>query len=325
MINTINLIPNKIQIDKLKPYKKDMNIIKSLSHIGISLIENEEIQELEDNDTFICESDQILFSTSNNEEESFLQFHVYDKENDDFVIHHDVFVYSSINDAEYFYKNDKHFIALATFEKDVMVYDSCIFNPMAPQILLKGHEDHIMCVKKFGENLFSGSEDKSIIEWDIIKETFCNFYKLDLVPEKICKSNNHIFYTDGTTIKSSTSDLHFSCYDRIENLIACDNMIYVSNSTGDFFSFDLRASKSPYFSNKYVESALTGMDLLNNKIALCSKSGEIFILDLLDYELKNSEKIKSVLYSIKLHEDNLIFYGDESDTLHLKKLKNKVF
>lgn len=67
MINTINLIPNKIQIDKLKPYKKDMNIIKSLSHIGISLIENEEIQELEDNDTFICESDQILFSTSNNE------------------------------------------------------------------------------------------------------------------------------------------------------------------------------------------------------------------------------------------------------------------
>ncbi|WUR02419.1 WD40 repeat domain-containing protein [Vairimorpha necatrix] len=324
MINTINHIPAQISIDKLNKYEKNEEIIQQLSHLEIPFLD-EPIMELENNDTFICESDLVLFSTSNNLEESFLQFHIYDKEHDDFIINHDIFLFSSINDSEYIYKNNKHYIALATCEKDIMLYDSLVFNPLTPQLLLKGHDDSVLAVKFFNNALYSGSDDKKILEWDLetlrIKESFTT----NLNVEKIANAGNMIFYGEKNTIANLSTGTNFFIDGNLENMVGHENFLYLTTSSGSFYTYDSRNTCKPFFEHKYSEEPLTGLHFLNDKIGMCSKKGEIWVLDSKDFEIKNTENIKSTLFSIKLHESNVIFYGDEGDSLQMKKMRNVIF
>ncbi|KAK6090787.1 hypothetical protein P3W45_000032 [Vairimorpha bombi] len=322
MINTINYLNDKISIDKLKPYTKNQEILEELSYLEIPQIIEGDVQELEDNDTFICDTDLIVFSTSNSLDENYLQFHVYDQEIDDFVIHHDVFVFSSINDAEYLKLQDNHYVALATFEKNIMIYDSLVFNPLAPQILLKGHNEGVMCVKMIGDKLLSGSEDKTVIEWDLEVSKPRQVFDAGLKVEKMA---GFLFCSESNKIKNINTGLEFNLDGTVENMVSIDNNLYLTTSTGHFISYDLRNMNSPAFSHKYSEVGITGLDVLKDKIGMCSESGEIIILEKSDFEVKNFEKIKSTLYSIKMHENNLIFYGDDTDNLNMRKLKNNIF
>lgn len=325
MINVIKYIPKSIDIEKLKPYKKDSFILEKLniSELLVNDINNEDV--LVSEDTYICESDLVVFSTLNTEEESNLQFYIYDKEHNDFMIHHDIFVLSAINDAIYLNFKDFDYIALGTFDKYVYLYDSLIFNPIAPQILLEGHTESVMCVLYENNKFLSGSEDKSIIEWDLEKNMIKSQFRTEDSIEKISLLSENIYYSQKNIIKNLNNKEIITLDGNIENLVSLNHNIFATTSTGFLTVYDDRNINKPYFSNKYCDAHLTGLDILKNKIGLCSEEGNIYILDALDFEIKYSEILKSNLYSIKLNEDNLIFYGDENNLLNMKSLNKQIF
>lgn len=71
---------------------------------------------------------------------------------------------------------------------------------------------------------------------------------------------------------------------------------------------------------KLSDSALTGLDVYKGLVAVSSLDGDLLILDRVNFESKYTHKTKNEIYSVKLSEDNVLFYGDGADNLAYKKL-----
>lgn len=323
MINCIGFLPKGINIEKLKKFEKDEEILQKLSYLDLPIIENEETpseaSEESQKGEFVVESDLLVYSTPNSTELSYLQFHVYDQENDDFVIHHDIYVFSTINDTEYVNLNNNHYVALGTFENHVMLYDALIKNPMTPQILLEGHSGPVMALSRNSHSLFSGSDDKSILEWDFEKLTVRNKFESTQIVEKLCVSDNFKIFGNSNSIYSYETGEEYNLDGNLENCIIDNNNIYITTSSGILSVFDIRNLNSPKTSKKISEQPLTGLDVLENYVAITSLDGDILVLDILDLETKYSHKVKTEIYSVKLSEENVLFFGDGSDLLNMKR------
>lgn len=320
MINCIGFLPKGINIERLKKFEKDEAILEKLSHLDLPIIENEEpsTEEFQEEE-FVVESDLLVYSTPNSTELSYLQFHVYDQENDDFVIHHDIYVFSTINDTEYIGLNDNHYVALGTFENHIMLYDALTKNPMTPQILLEGHSGPVMALSRDENSLFSGSEDRSIMEWDLEKLTVRNKFECNQVVEKLCVSDDVIMFGNSSTIYSYRTGEEYQMDGNLENCIVDKENIYITTSSGTLTIFDKRNLKCPKISKKIFDQPLTGLDVVRNYVALSSLEGDIVVLNTSDLEIKYSHKVKNEIYSIKLSEENVLFFGDGSDLLNMKR------
>ncbi|KAF9761865.1 hypothetical protein NGRA_2368 [Nosema granulosis] len=327
MINCIGFLPKGIDIEKLKDYKPDQEILKKLEYLDLPIIENkEEPSEESENNDFVVESDLVVFSTPNNSELSYLQFHVFDKELDDFVIHHDIYVFSSINDTEYININNQHCVALGTFENYVMLYDALVKNPMTPQVLLEGHSGAVMAVTTDNSNysLFSGSEDRSVIEWDLEKLCVKNKAEYCQVVEKLCVSEDILIFGNQQSIYLPSSGEEYKVEGTVENCMIEGNNIYIGDSSGVLTVLDIRNMKKSKTIKKVSEDPLTGLDVLRGYVSVSSLGGDLFIFDSSSFETKFSHNVKSELYSVKLSEENVLFFGDASDTLHIKRIEEYI-
>ncbi|EOB11730.1 Myosin heavy chain kinase B [Nosema bombycis CQ1] len=312
MINCIGFLPKGINVEKLNKFEKDEEIIKKLEHLELPIIENDYENEESDTNECIVESDLIVYSSLNNRDLSYFQFHVYDEEMDDFVIHHDIYVFSSINDTEYLNFNNKHYVALATFENNIMVYDALVKNPMTPQILLEGHGGPVMSITKNDTFMYSGSEDLSFITWDLEKLCLVKKTPLEYIPEKLCLTENK------SVIIGSKDKVHvFNAEDEIKlegtvhNLVANGDNFYISDSSGALSIYDVRNPSVPKTHIKVSEQPLTGLDVLENVVAVSSLDGHINVFDTNNLQVKFSHKIKNEIHSVKLSEENVLFLGTE--------------
>src|SRR5690606_35093635 len=68
-------------------------------------------------------------------------------------------------------KISENLVALGTFEPDIFIYDAFTEFPVLPKELLIGHKELVTTIKNQENRFMSGSEDQSIIEWDLNKNS----------------------------------------------------------------------------------------------------------------------------------------------------------
>ncbi|KAM0679698.1 rRNA-processing protein [Glugoides intestinalis] len=321
MISTIGFLSNTTETKALQKFIPDENIKKRLDYFQLPLIsdkgerddyissDSEELPEIKT-------TDNILFCTPNSEEISNVAFYGYD--DTEMFFHHDLLVFNTIIDSCRLISTNRY-VAVATFEPDIMIYDFGIELPLLPQILLIGHEDAVTGIKNKEEKLMSCSQDKTTIEWDInelrIKERTAH----DIEIERFDFEGNSLVFGAKTHLNINNESI--SLENELEQLRIKDNIVYVSDSEGKFTFYDIRNTSKAIFSDKIHEKPILDFCFakdwivttsFDNKVKLW-KNGQSGI------ELKATLEQNSTIFSLGYNE------FDTEDEVFAGNAENHVF
>lgn len=322
MISSIGFIPNSTEITKLKKFVPDEQIKSRLSNISIPLV----FDVLDEEDTEnITSLDEILFSTPNREEVSYLAFYGYN--DNEMFFHHDVIVLSTVLDSAYI---GNSLVALATFEPDIFIYDSFTNMSVFPQQLLIGHEEPVTCLV-MKDKLVSSSEDKSVIHWDLETLSICDRYKFEVSVHKFDYSSKVLAigvenYLNVTSFENILQGENIALDYEIEGLQIINDNIYVTDCEGYMNIYDIRNLSQKIKSHKIHEDVVLDFYVTENRIITSSLDKSVKIWND-SFELQREEVHTSPVYSLAMNPYlknkelvNEIFCGNEEDNVYPMKI-----
>ncbi|ADM11255.1 WD40 domain-containing protein [Encephalitozoon intestinalis ATCC 50506] len=318
MISSIGFLPGGVSIERLKEFVYDEDIHRALDYLGIPVVDkskmacDDDIDESEE----IVENDIIVFCTPNEDDVSFLQFYVQNRECTNIFLHHDTYVFSTICDSTQAVIGGETYVALATFEKDIMVFDPFVRNPVLPQVLLKGHEEAVLSIECSNGVLFSGGLDSTIIEWDTEKALPKNRIQAMGPVNKLGTLNSSVIYSVENSLYWTDREIRFD--GEVERIRIMDNKMLVSDSTGILRHYDLRNVSDPVMEKRIHEDSITGIDVLGSNVYTGSLDGSIKIVSLETFDVMNSEDVEEKIFSLKVHEDGFYVYGGEKNEPELR-------
>lgn len=317
MINSIGLLPAGISIKNLKNFVLNEEVARSLEYLNIPLVDSKETHcddDIEESEEIVPE-DIIIFCTPNESDVGLLQFHIQNYECTNMFLHHDTYVFSTITDSIHIGDNGSPYVAVSTFENDIMVFDPLVRNPIMPQFLLKGHQDSVLCLEYDG-TLFSGSSDSTIAEWDTERMEEKNRKPAAGPVTRISTFKSSMIYSVGT---------HLYCFDKridflgdVERIKIMEDAMLVSDATGILRHYDLRNVSHQVNEAKVHEDSITGLDVFRNDIYTASLDGKIGVLDLHSLTTKSFQNTNEKLFSLKVHSSGFYVYGGEENELKLK-------
>ncbi|UYI28113.1 WD40 domain-containing protein [Encephalitozoon cuniculi] len=317
MISSIGFLPTGTSMEKLKSFVVDKDIHEALGYLNIPVVDKSETfcDDDVDESEEIVENDIVIFCTPNESDVSFLQFYAQNRECTNMFLHHDTYVFSTICDAKHVTIGGAPYVALGTFERDIMVFDPFIRNPILPQVLLKGHSEAVLSMGCWSGVLFSGGLDSTIIEWDVEKAE----------PKSITKAGgpvNKLSIFNSTPIYSVESSLH--CLGKeikfdgeVERIKIKENAMLVSDSTGVLRWYDLRQMGDAVRSKKIHEDSITGIDVFGGNAYTGSLDGSIKVVSLETLDVVSSRSVGEKVFALKVHEDGFYVYGGEKNELVL--------
>lgn len=307
MISSIGFIPNDKEISKLSKFVPDENIKNRLSYLNIPIItQNQDFQSnsSDKEDEKILKTDKVLFCTPNTEDISSIAFQVYNKE--EIFVHHDLFVFSTILSSAYV---GNGLVALGTFEPDIFLYDAFTEFPILPQKLLIGHSEAVTSVKFHDNRLLSCSEDKSIMEWDLIAQESISKKSYDVKIEKFDFNGKHLAFGSNTYLNINNKS--FALDQEVEQIKMKNNNVYVVDGSGKLYVYDVRNLVSPLINKSIHRSAAMDVTLYKNLIATCSYDGEVKIFRD-DAEIFTTN-MESAAYCLEFDSEGSLFCGTDHD------------
>lgn len=318
MISSIGFVPSGISMQNLKRFVPDEEIADSLRYLDIPIVDTSEkpcdddVEESEE----IVENDVMIFCTPNEDDVSFLQFHIHNSECTNMFLHHDVYVFSTITDSSLVEIGNELYVGLSTFENDIMLFDPFVRNPMLPQILLRGHVDSVLSLKYHDHRLVSGGSDAVIAEWDVERGQ---------VKDKTVATGpvSNVAVLDSGTVYSVNDVLYCLRNEArlggdVEKIRTKDNGVLVSDSTGVLRHYDLRNMSTFVKEKKVHEDSITGVDVLGDTVYTASMDGSVKTVDLLTFETKSTWDSGEKLFSLGVHGDGFYVCGGESNELMLR-------
>ncbi|KAF7683451.1 CCR4-associated factor 4 [Astathelohania contejeani] len=319
MISSIQFLEKGIECSKLDPYKFDGQIPNKFAGMELPSLDFEEETSDNSDDYSIKNSDIMLFCTPNDEEMSYLQFYIYG--DNQFYVHHDIYVYDTIVDSAYV-QLERPWAALATFDNDVWMYDALTFNPLFPQLLLKGHEDSINCISWNKKCLVTTSNDNTLIRWDVGVNKIIERTKIGKASKLINDESGKIIFSNENelNILCGTDKISLDNKGIVESMRLDGYLLYTGDDLGIFRSYDIRNFKKRINKFKFHDEGITTIDLDNERIITGSLDQKIKIWDKTDLnEIRNIDTSDSI-FSVRICEYNPDFcvYGGLKD--ELKKL-----
>ncbi|KAH9411880.1 hypothetical protein HK407_03g06330 [Ordospora pajunii] len=317
MITSIGIIPSKIEIEKLKEFKVNEEIARSLEHLNIPLIDKSamscdyDADESED----IVEGDVLIFCTPNEEDISLLQIYIQNKECVNMFMHHDAYVFSSVIDSENLSIGGTPYIALGTFENDILVYDPLVRSAMLPQILLKGHSDAVMSLREAEGRLFSGSVDSTVIEWDAERLEVRNKIEAAGPVSKIDVSGSFVVYSVENALYCFGEKIGFE--GDVEKIRMADDRIFVSDSCGKLWCYDIRNMSKTVLEKKIHEDSIADFDIFAKSIYTASLDETIKVVDAENFDVRYVKKVDERVFSIRVCEEGFFVYGGEQNMLNM--------
>lgn len=312
MISSIGFLPNTQEIRELKDFEVNENVKSKLEYLSIPILPNEPSDDSEEMPV-IKSTDNVLFCTPNTEEISNVAFYGYD--DTEIYFHHDLFVFSTILDSCYVRDS---FVAVATFEPDIFIYDFMLKFPVLPQLLLEGHEGPVTGIKNKEGKLVSCSDDKTVIEWDLNMLTVKDRKNVQVSIEKFDFESNSLVF--GAKNFLNINDENISLDHNIEQLKIKDNFVYLSDCDGNLMIFDVRAPAKAMVSKKIHDDAVLDICLVNNLIVTSSVDKHVKVWELEgDLVCKNDMVQESVVYALGYNEFNTVnevFAGNEEDFVY---------
>lgn len=314
MISSLHVIENPIQLDKLHKFVPDNSIKQHLAYMNIPMVDNTSGDDDSD-DQFIDQNDKILISTPNNEDISMLSFHVYNQSS--MFIHHDLYVFSTIISSAVIDSSPYPFVALATFEPDILIYDISIKFPILPQIVLVGHSGPVTALKMYGDALWSASDDGSVIKWDanLTAGTIINkndkIIKTGVGINKMDINDNNIVYTAGRYININKTSINLEY--EIEQIKILNNLIYIGDETGRVIIYDIRNLQNECYSKKIHGNAIYSMEFNSKQVVTSSADGLVKVFDLDGFREVGSYERNAPVSAMCFDSDGKLFCGDEND------------
>lgn len=318
MISSIGFLPSGISAERLKTFVADEDIRKSLDYLNIPIVDkssvfcDDDVDESEE----IVENDIVVFCTPNEDDVSFLQFHVQNRECTNMFLHHDTYVFSTVADSAQVTIGGMPYVALGTFEKDIMVFDPLVRNPMIPQALLRGHEDAVLSVEWSNGVLFSGSVDSTVIEWDVERREPRSRVEVAGPVGKICVLGSSVIYSVETTLHCLGKELKFE--GDVERIKIRENTMLVSDSVGNLRVYDLRNGCEAVVDKRIHEDSITGFGICGGDVYTGSLDGSIKIVKIETLDVVGSKSTEEKVFSLETHEDGFYVYGGEKNELHLE-------
>ncbi|KAL0266019.1 UNVERIFIED_CONTAM: hypothetical protein PYX00_011736 [Menopon gallinae] len=295
MISSIGLLEKKFSLEKLEKYRIGEAAERPLPLPCIPADYESDSSELEDER--ILESDITLFSTYNNEEYSSIIFYVFGE--DYFYAHHDAPVYGTAVDSRRVTLDARSYVALATYENDVSLYDVYVKNMVYPQITLSGHSDSVLSVDVFNNELYTGSQDKSVIKWDVSRREICERYEVgDEVHRLGLGDGFAVVAHQDIVLMQGGKRLRIKHGAEIEHLLVRDNLFYVSDTNGRLLCFDVRLPDKPLVQKQVHADAISSFDIGPSCIVTGSFDQSIKILDTNDFSEKRCIKTNDVVASL---------------------------
>ena len=311
MITALGFVENKGGCSKLKKFVPDPEIKKTLEYLSIPLVdevtephdtENEE-SEFEE----ISPEDKIVWATPNTEIASSLVFHLYD--HGTLSAHHDTFVFSVILDAATVNEN---FVATATYEPHIFLYDAFTAFPILPQQLLRGHMGPVTGVMCHDGRLMSCSEDRMIIEWDLERGVPKETTDSGMPLERFDFSGSSLIY--GATTSVVINNESFFITADVERVKLRGNMAYVLDAAGGVTLYDTRNLSSVVLYKKLHDDGVMDIDFYGDSIATCSVDKTVRTWDGQFQETGRFSKSCPVL-RILYGDQGELFCGDEHDSV----------
>lgn len=317
MISSIGFIPNTQEIKELKEFQMDKEIQHKVEYLGIPIIpkaDNEDEQDFPE----IKSTDNILFCTPNTEEISNVAFYGYD--DTEVFFHHDLFVFSTILDS-CFVKDS--FVAVATFEPFVFIYDALVEFPILPQILLEGHESAVTGIKNKEGRLISCSDDQHIIEWDLNTLQLKNKTDVKISIEKFDFEGSSMVFGSQTYL--SINNQQISLENDVEQIKCKENNVFVTDCDGNMMIYDIRAPAKAMLSKKIHEDSVLDLCLVKDWIVTCSVDNHVKLWKLEgDLICKNDMEQDSTVYALGFNEfgsEDEVFAGNDDDFVYPIKLE----
>ncbi|KAK1350301.1 hypothetical protein CWI38_1253p0010 [Hamiltosporidium tvaerminnensis] len=330
MINNIGFLDQNIEFD-IKKYVPNKEIAKEYDYgpftpdLDALTTENFEIDlsEIES----IEKTDQLIYCTVNSEEQSGIQFNVLKEGEKEVFLHHDISVLNTVVDSEYMNINDQHYIVLASYDTKLEIYDCCTFNPLFPQFLLKGHESSITSCKSNKKNLYSGDEGGTIIKWDLSKFEIQEKIEGKKNITRMFLENDILLYSTEFHLSINNSFQNIDSikfHNEIEYFIIKENFIYVSDSIGHFYFYDLRYIDQPVSKKRLHLNSLSCFDInRSDMLVTCGLDKKIKQFNLSSLNKVQTVNSDDMVFSVKFSpfNDNLCFYGGPENELSNLTLK----
>lgn len=314
MISSIGLLDKNFSLEKLEKYKIDEATERQFSHLNTSEACDSDSSELEDER--ILESDITLFSTYNEEEYSSVIFYVFGEGY--FYAHHDAPVYGTAVDSRKVTLNARSYVAVATCENDVSLYDVCVKNMVYPQVTLSGHHDSVVSVDVFNNQLYTGSQDRSIIKWDITRKEPSERYEFGYEVHKLGIGNGFaVAAHHDITVMKGNERLEVKHGAEIEHLLVKDNLFYASDVNGYLLCFDIRFLDKALFQKQMHTDAISSFDIGPGYIVTGSFDQSIKVIDADNFSEKKCIKTNDFVSSLRIcdYTKEICFYGERTTKL----------
>lgn len=318
MISSISFMPNSSDIKELRKFVPDEQVKERLAYLQIPILDPESEEEER---PAIKATDHILFCTPNTEEISNLAFYGYD--DNEIFFHHDLFVFSTIVDSTYL---GNSMVALATFEPDIFVYDFLTGLPVLPQKLLCDHESAVTGIKNKEDRVVSCSEDKTIIEWDIVRMCRKSRSRYNVAIDRFDFHGSSLVFGSGTYLNINDENVPLDFH--MEQLRMEGTCVYVSDCEGNMVVYDTRGignnTKALLTKRAHVK-AVVDFCIVDDWIATTSLDGFVKLWDR-NMDLKNELEQSSAVYALAHNShsgENEIFAGNEENFVFPIRLECK--
>ncbi|EPR78417.1 WD40 domain-containing protein [Spraguea lophii 42_110] len=314
MITNIEFLEEGIECKKLEKYILTEEDKKLFPGYTFKNLDEEPMEDSEDDENERIYKEDILFSTIVNlEEASYIDIIAGNRESTEYFIHHEIQLSDLIYDSVYL-KKEKQYIGVATSSPDVEIYDALLFNPLVPQIKLLGHEDEVNTITYDGTDIMTGSNDKTIIQWDLEKKKPKEKYEMGVEVNYLESNenilggilgNNEIFLRNGNdTLKTKFES-------EPQKLKFYNDKLLASDEDGFFYVYDLRMFDSPLIKKGLHRKCITAFDVANQCLITASTDESLKLWNYETLELQKKIQTGEPMFSVKFcpYVENYCAYG----------------
>ncbi|XP_055352328.1 periodic tryptophan protein 1 homolog [Paramacrobiotus metropolitanus] len=276
--------------------------VSSLSHFPSNqddpyvTVKDDEEEDSEAEDFQIRPGDNLLAVGHVDEDANILEIYVYNEENDDFYIHHDMILPSYPLALEWLnYQSGQteesgNFVAVGSMDDVIQIWDVDVVNALEPAYELKarrkrkktgaaatsGHSDAVLCLTwntLAPHVLASGSADQSVILWDLDELTASTVlsdfsdkvqsirWRPHHAQQILCGSCDKVVRLFDCRYKKSKSTA-WNVAGEVERVLwsTRDNSYFhVSDDAGGLYMFDVRNTDNHVFHVDAHEKAVGGL------------------------------------------------------------------
>lgn len=264
-------------------------------HISLEESEDEDKEDLQ-----IKNTDSMILVGKTDEDLSHLECYIYDSEQDNLYVHHDIMLPSfplAIEPICYqFGEEYKNYCAIGTFESEIEIWNLDLLDAMFPAMILgqnsvkkgkgkrlpQSHTDAVLALSSnaMKKNILgSASADHTVLIWNLSSEVSGDKRAIQCIrhhSDKVSSIEFHsefseLVITGGYDKKIFLSDLRQESPSE-EQILSSDiecirwdphdgNRFVVGCDSGIVQSFDIRSMNTPLFTLSAHDSSITSLDL----------------------------------------------------------------